>query len=173
MANRCQAVQAAPYTGWCNGRRETGTQSYGSHADGRAADQYEIAELPNQGARFFCVQRPVSEARRGRRMRGSNEQGIALVIVIVIGVLMAIAAFAVLMMSINRARVGGLFERRAVAFHAAEGGAVLAMQRLWVNPAYCGGPENIGTSKVVITILPPPCPQPPGTLRTIKAQVVY
>ena len=106
-----------------------------------------------------------------------NERGIAVGMVIVMALLFAIGAFAALMSALTRLRISGTIRQGIVARYAAEGGLVYAMQKLWVDPAYCGTgatPISIGakgyTKDVHITVTP--C-NPPTPGQVIKAKVTW
>ena len=79
---------------------------------------------------------------RARRHR--DERGFALGVVIITAVIFSVAAFAILMMGITRARIGRLDQERARAYYAAEAGVVWAMQKLWVDPRFDSSPGWAG-----------------------------
>ena len=99
-----------------------------------------------------------------------NDRGIVLGTVVMMAVLFAIGAFAALMTALTRMRITGSERQNFEARYAAEGGLVYAMQRLWVNPAYSGGSQTIGTKAVVITV--DPC-SPPTPCKVVKATVTW
>jgi hypothetical protein len=85
-----------------------------------------------------------------------TERGAALSIAVITAILCAIGAYVVLMMATAQARHGKFFRQRNEARYVAEAGTVLAMQKLWNNPAYCGGPETVatpgGTTGVTVSV---------------------
>jgi hypothetical protein len=63
----------------------------------------------------------------------------------VAGLLAAIGAYTMLMVAISRARQQRFHETRTLNRHLAEAGVVIARERLWTVPAYCGGTEQVDT----------------------------
>ena len=88
-----------------------------------------------------------------------SEQGAALGIVLIIAFICAVAAYVLLFLASSEARRGRFFRDRTEARYATEAALVIAMQKLWVDPAYCGGTElidtdgdSVGDAPVVVTV---------------------
>lgn len=86
-------------------------------------------------------------------------RGATLAMVVVIAFLCAVAAYVVLFVALSEARRGRLFRERAMARYAGEAALVIAMQKLWADPGYCGGTElidtngdSVGDAPVVVTV---------------------
>ena len=105
-----------------------------------------------------------------------NRQGAALVLVVVIALLCAIAAYVVLMAAVSGARMARVYRERTEARHLAEAALVIAMEKLWVNPNYCGVSESVdtnsdGTGDTAVPITVTNCGA--GNAHTLKATVTY
>lgn len=85
-----------------------------------------------------------------------GERGAALVIAGITAILCAVGVYIVLLMATAQARHGKFFRQRNTARYAAEAAMVQAMQKLWANPAYCGGTETVavpgGSEAVAVTV---------------------
>ena len=108
-----------------------------------------------------------------------NTRGAALGIVIMIALVCGVASYFVLFLATSEARHSRFFHERAVARQAAEAGLVIAMQRLWGDPAYCGaggtGNETFnipaGADLIPVTISISDCN--PANRKQLSARVDY
>lgn len=108
-----------------------------------------------------------------------NRRGAALGIVILIALVCGLASYFTLFTATSEARHSRFFHERAVARHAAEAGLVIAMQRLWGDPGYCGvggtGVETfnipVGAALIPVTVNISDCT--PGNRKQLSAQVDY
>ncbi len=102
----------------------------------------------------------------------TNERGAILAIVIMAAVVFAIAAFALLTITLSsRKQARDVHQQRVRAHYAAEAGLVWAMQRLWVNPAYCGSPGPPQIDGMTVTVTVSNCGA--GNVHTLQATVSY
>ena len=109
----------------------------------------------------------------------TNQRGAALGIVIFIALVCGIASYFMLFAATTEARHSKFFRERVTARQAAEAGLVIAMQRLWDNPGYCGvggtGTETfnipVGAGAVPVTVNISDCN--PGNPKSLSAQVNY
>lgn len=108
-----------------------------------------------------------------------NNRGAALGIVIFIALVCAIASYFALFAATSEARHGRFFRERITARAAAEAGLVIAMQRLWADPAYCGaggtGTETfnipVGAAIMPVTVTISDCN--PANRKSLSARVDY
>ena len=105
-------------------------------------------------------------------------RGAALAIVVFIAAVCAIAAYFALFSATTEARHGRFYRERLVARAAAEAGLVIAMQRLYANPGYCGtggGTETfaipVGAGSVPVTVTISDCN--PANRKQVSARVDY
>ena len=87
-----------------------------------------------------------------------------------------IAAWSVLFVATAQARQAGLFRERTDARYLAEAGLVIARERLWASPAYCGGTESVdingdGTGDVNVAVTVTNCGA--GNPHQVTVQAVY
>ena len=105
-------------------------------------------------------------------MRTTTEGQALIGVVIISSLLFMLASAAALSSSLsNRSRVKTYSSDRLRAYYATEGAVVQAMQKLWVNPNYCGetfaASANTNNLPVVVTVTN--CG--PGNDHQISAQV--
>jgi len=101
----------------------------------------------------------------------------ALALVIVIALLCSLAAYVLLMAAVTEVRRAKYFRERTRARYLAEAALVIAMEKLWGNPTYCGGTEfvdtdgnGLGETPVVVTASGS-CAA--GGSRRLQAKVLY
>ena len=101
-----------------------------------------------------------------------NERGIALGIVTVMAFMLALAAAALMTVGLSRSSTSAKMRNRLQARYVAEAGLVKAMQKLWVDTAYCppapGDSVPLGGLEAKVSMTD--CA---GTIRTISSKVVY
>ena len=107
-----------------------------------------------------------------------GNKGAALVAVIVTALVTSVVSFGVLLLAMSHAQTSDVQIDRLRAQYAAEAGLVLAQQKLWVNPDYCGESWSLDTDGVggvaptPVSIQVTPCV--PGTSQhRIQARVTY
>ena len=104
-----------------------------------------------------------------------HSQGAVLGVVIITALVCSIAAYAVLMIAVSRAKHAKFFRARTQARYLAEAAIVMAREQLWATPAWCGGTvlvdtngDQLGDKSVGVTVTP--CPGP-GVRSVIQATV--
>ncbi len=114
-----------------------------------------------------------------------NQRGAALGIVIFIAMVCGIASYFMLFAATTEARHSKFFRERVTARQAAEAGLVIAMQRLWDNPGYCGsimlppgGYEDFAVPipslvPVTVTVRVSVSDCTPGNPKSLSARVDY
>ncbi len=106
-----------------------------------------------------------------------RNRGAALVAVIVTALITSIIAFGALLLAMSHAQTSDVQVDRLRAHYAAEAGLVLAQQKLWANPGYCGefwsldtdGVGGVDPTNVSITVTN--CGA--GNSHRIQAKVIY
>ena len=89
-------------------------------------------------------------------MRHDGNGQVLIGIVIVSSLLFTLASAAALTTSLSsRSRVKTYSSDRVRAYYATEGAAVLAMQKMWADPNYCGEtlPAGTATNNLPVTIV--------------------
>ena len=126
---------------------------------------------PNTPARSG-LSRTLSSKRPRAGLEGGATRGAILPIVAGTALLCAIAAYAILIMTLAQAKHTAFYRERTRARYAAEAGIVWAQQRLFISPTWGGGTLPIDGINVAVTVAPP-CGAPPCPLQTIQAAVMY
>ena len=115
-------------------------------------------------------------------MRLGAEHGVVLLgVALVMAIASAIVAFSLLFAAVSESRQSTVLSRRTQARYLAESALVVARERLWQDPTWCGGPVAIDTTgdgtgiKTVVITLNPPCTSPgaENQRRTVNAGIVY
>lgn len=100
-----------------------------------------------------------------------NEHGAVLGIVLLSSLVFSIASLAMLSMATSHTQASRHEADKLRARYAAEAGLVWAMERLWVNPAYCGVPDPPPINGLAVDVSVTNC----GTMsnQMVSAKVSY
>ncbi len=100
-----------------------------------------------------------------------HERGAILGIVLLSSLVFSVASLAVLTMASSRAQATHRDATKLRARYAAEAGLVWAMERLWVNPAYCGVPDPPPINGLTVDVNVTNCGT--GNNQAVTATVTY
>jgi hypothetical protein len=102
-----------------------------------------------------------------------SRRGAALVIVIVAALICSIASYIILFIAMSEAWHSRFFRERNQARHAAEAALVIGMQKLWEDPAYCGGAVTVNTPAGAVPIPVTVSDCDPADPKTLSVTVNY
>lgn len=76
----------------------------------------------------------------------ASRKGIALYLTIMVALIGALAGLTMLTVAISHIKRSQFWHQRGRARYLAEAGLVLARERLFIDPDYCGGTESLDTN---------------------------
>lgn len=91
------------------------------------------------GVKSFKFRTPHSAFRNSHNERGA----FLIAMAAILGIVCGITAWSSLFVAMTEARHAKVFREHSSSRYLAEAGLMIAREKLWTNPAYCGGNEII------------------------------